>query len=96
MNLTTTPKPRDVGFDAAFNPNLRTLTTHHYFPVDNHVHYLEYTLLFMVTINIMGLAGQINGETLFKLIHSPLVLTTAMFTRLVLMPAVSSYNSNVY
>lgn len=89
INMTATIKPKDVGFDAQFNPNIQPLMTHHFHRVDSHVYYIEYAVLAMVSANVVGLGGQINGESLFRLIQSPLVLTCAMFCRLAIFPAVS-------
>ena len=90
INFTATIKPKDVGFDAKFNPNIQPLMTHHFYPVDSRVYYIEYAVLTMVAANVVGLGGQVNGESLFRLIQSPVVLTSAMFCRLALLPAVSS------
>ena len=89
MNQSSTPRPYDVGFDAAFSPNLKPVASHEYFPVARHVHVIEYGVLAMVAANVLGLGGQIHGEKLFKLIQTPCLLTAAMFCRLALLPAVS-------
>jgi hypothetical protein len=89
VDNVTDDQNKDVGFLAVEVNDDFLPFDNEYFPVDPFTKYLQYALMTVVGINIVGLGGQVQGEVMLKLIQKPFTLGLGMFCRLALMPAVS-------